>query len=59
MQGDTWASVLALAQVDFIGKEMITEETSFLYKFQVEVPLPLLGQVDDQIGVAEAGSISN
>ena len=55
MQGDTWASALASAQVDSFGKEMITEEPSFLYKFQGEVSIPLLGQVDDLIGVAEAG----
>ena len=38
-----------------MGREMIIEEPSFIYKFQGEVSTPLLGQVDDLIGVAEAG----
>ena len=59
MQGDTWASALASAQVDIFGKEKTTEEPSFLYKFLGEGPIPLLGQVDDLIGVAKAGYKSN
>ena len=55
LQGDTWASAMASAQVDSFGREMLIEEPSFIYKFQGEVPIPLLGQVDDLIGVAEAG----
>ena len=31
----------------------------FMYSFQGEVPIPLLGQVDDLIGVAEPGHKSN
>ena len=34
---------------------MLQEEPSYMYNFQGEVPIPLLGQVDDLIGVAEAG----
>ena len=55
MQGDTWASALASAQVDAFGKELIEEEPDYIYRFMGEVPIPLLGQVDDLIGVAEAG----
>ena len=55
LQGDTWASAMASSQVDSFGKEMLPEEPSYMYKFQGEVPIPLLGQVDDLIGVAEAG----
>ena len=55
MQGDTWASAKASAQVDKFGKEMIMEEPSFMYKYKGEVPVPLLGQVDDLLGVTEAG----
>ena len=55
LQGDTWASAMASSQVDSFGKEMLQEEPSYMYKFQGEVPIPLLGQVDDLIGVAEAG----
>ena len=42
-----------------MGREMIIEEPSFIYKFQGEVPIPLLGQVDDLIGVTEIGYKSN
>ena len=53
MQGDTWASALASAQVDAFGKEMPEDKPSFMYSFMGEVAIPLLGQVDDMIGIAE------
>ena len=55
MQGDTWAPAMALAQVDSFGKQMIEEEQVFMFRFKGLIPIPLLGQVDDLIGVAEAG----
>ena len=55
MQGDTWAPALASAQVDSFGKEMLKNNPSFMFRFKGEVAIPLLGQVDDLLGVAEAG----
>ena len=56
MQGDTWAPAqLSSAQVDSFGKQMIKQEPDFIYRFKEEIPIPLLGQDDDLIGVAEAG----
>ena len=55
MQGDTWECSKASPQVDSFGKEMLTEGPSFMYKYKGEVPIPFLGQVDDLLGVAEAG----
>ena len=55
MQGDTWACAEASAQVDSFGKEMLEENPNYMYKYMGVVPIPLLGQVDDLIGVAEAG----
>ena len=55
MQGDTWAPAMASAQVDRFGKEMMVEEPSYMYKFKGQVPIPLLGQVDDLLGISEAG----
>ena len=55
MQGDTWAPAMASAQVDSFGKEMLEEPSSFMFMLNGEVPVPLLGQVDDLISVAEAG----
>ena len=55
LQGDTWGPPMAANQVDSFGKEMIIEEPSFMYKYMGVVAVPLLGQVDDLIGVAEAG----
>ena len=54
MQGDTWACAEASAQVDSFGKEMLEENPNYMYKYMGIVPTPLLGQVDDLIGVAEA-----
>ena len=55
MQGDTWACAEASAQVDMFGKEMLEEMPNYMYTYMGIVPIPLLGQVDDLIGVAEAG----
>ena len=55
MQGDTWASALASAQVDAFGKELIEDEPDYLYRFMGKVPIPLLGQVADLIGISDAG----
>ena len=55
MQGDTWSLAMASAQVDFFGKEMLEEEPTHMYKFQGEVSISLLGQVNDLICVLEAG----
>ena len=55
MQGDTWASAMASAQVDSFGKEMIEEQPCSMYKYMGKVLIPILGMVDDLIGIAEAG----
>ena len=55
MQGDTWASTMASVQCDAFGKELLEEEASFLYKYKGVVPVGILGQIDDLIGVTEAG----
>ena len=55
MQGDTWASTMASVQCDRFGKELIDEDMSFLYRYKKYVPIGILGQIDDLIGVTEAG----
>ena len=55
MQGDTWAPGQASAQVDAFGKEMIKDQPNYMYMFKGEVPVPLLGQVDDLMGVSNVG----
>ena len=55
LQGDTWASVAASVQCDFFGKELLNEEPSFIFKYKGHIPVGILGQVDDLIGVTEAG----
>ena len=59
MQGDTWACAMASAKVDSFWKEMMDREPRFIYKYMGTVPIPLLGQVDDLIGVIEAGHKAN
>ena len=46
---------MASAQVDSFGKEMLDTEPNFMYRYMRIVPIPLLGQVDDLLGVTEAG----
>ena len=46
-------SLLASVQVDTIGQEC--EESELGYRYKEEVPVTMLGMVDDIIGVSEAG----
>ena len=55
LQGDTWASVAASVQCDTFGKELLEEEAPFIFKYKGYIPIGILGQVDDLIGVTEAG----
>ena len=55
MQGDTWASTMASVQCDAFGKELLEEEASFILQYKGKVPVGILGQIDDLIGVTEAG----
>ena len=55
MQGDTWAPAMASDEVDRFRMEMIIEKPSCMYNFKGEVLIPLLGQGDNLLGIAEAG----
>ena len=53
LQGDTFGSLLASVQVDTIAKEI--EKAGVGYNYKEELPINILGLVDDMIGVTEAG----
>ena len=53
LQGDTWGPMLASLQVDKIGKAV--EESGIGYQYKDKLPIPMLGLVDDVVGVSEAG----
>ena len=53
LQGDTWGSLLASAQVNSIAKDVEEAGLGYLYKDSLSVSL--LGLVDDVTGVTEAG----
>ena len=53
LQGDTWGSILASVQVDAIAKDVVEADLGYLYK--ENLPVSILGLVDDIIGVSEAG----
>ena len=53
LQGDTFGSLLASVQVDAIAKEV--EKAGIGYNYKEELPINILGLVDDLIGVTEAG----
>ena len=53
LQGDTFGSILASAQVDSIGKEV--EQSGYGYKYKDVLTVSMLGLVDDIIGVTDSG----
>ena len=53
LQGDTFGSFLASFQVDTIANEI--EKAGVGYDYKEELPINILGLVDDMIGVTEAG----
>ena len=53
LQGDTWGSILASAQVETIGKECMEEGHG--YKYKGILPVGFLALVDDIISVTEVG----
>ena len=53
LQGDTFGSILASVQVDTIGQEC--SESGYGYNYMDNLPVGMLGLVDDLIGVTEAG----
>ena len=53
LQGDTWGPMLASVQVDKIGKSLEKAGIGYLYKN--ELPISMLGLIDDVVGVREAG----
>ena len=53
LQGDTWGPIMASNQVDTFGKQLIEEEPSFIYKYKGNVPVGVLGMIDDLAGVSE------
>ena len=55
LQGDTWASTMAANQVDTIGKQLLNENSEYLYRYKGHVPIGILGMIDDIVGVSENG----
>ena len=53
LQGDTWGPMLASIQVEKIGKSI--EETGIGYIYKNQLPISILGLVDDLVGVSQAG----
>ena len=53
LQGDTWGSILASVQVDSIAKDIVKAGIGYMYKDNL--PISMLGLVDDLIEVTEAG----
>ena len=51
LQGEVWGPTLAANQVDTFGKEMLEEDASFIFKYKGYIPVPILGMIDDVIGV--------
>ena len=46
---------MASNQVDTIGKQILQEEPSYIYKYNGYVPISVLGSIDDVAGASEGG----
>jgi hypothetical protein len=55
LQGYTWGPIMASNTVDTIGKEILEDDPSFLYKYKGFVPIGICGMMDDVLGVTESG----
>ena len=55
LQGEVWGPSLASNQVDTFEKEMLKEDVPFMYRYKGYIPVPVLGMIDDIIGVTLAG----
>ena len=55
LQGEVWGPRLASNQVNMFGKEMLEKEFSSVCRYKGYIPVPVLGQIDDTIGVTLAG----
>ena len=53
LQGVTWGSILALVQVDSIGKACM--EARYFYNYKDKLPVGFLGLVDDIVGITGVG----
>ena len=53
-QGDPWGSIECSLMVDGFGKDSLSPELQ-PYKYKSEVPIPLLGMVDDVLIISESG----
>ena len=53
LQGDTWGTSFASVQTDIIGNS--AQNSDHFYLYMEKIPVGILGQVDDLMGVTEAG----
>ena len=53
LQGDNFSSILASVQVDSIGK--YCEKSGYGYKYKKKLSIPMLGLIDNIIGISEIG----
>ena len=53
LQGDTFGSILASVQVDAIGKHC--EKSGYGFNYKNKLSIPMLGLVDDIIGITDDG----
>ena len=47
---------MASNQVDTVGKQLLEELPSYIYKYKGYVPVGILGMIDDVAGVSECGT---
>ena len=53
LQGDTWGPMMASVQVEKIGKSV--EEAGIGYRYKNQLPISILGLIDDVVGNSDAG----
>ena len=56
MQGSVWGSIKCTTTMDKLNKELMKEyHLEYYYKNDKEIPIGVLGMVDDQLDIAECG----
>ena len=57
MQGSVWGSIKCTTTMDKLNKVMLKEDhLKYFYRNDQDIPIGVLGMVDDQLDISECGN---